>query len=75
MPDIKPDLEVGMVVQIDPESSGTFGGCFMVVTEPKLWGAQGYVLVPGVEGQGGQAFYRCKHEDMSVIGHATWTIE
>lgn len=76
MSDIKPDLRAGMVIQINPESSDTFGGCFMIITEPKIWGAQGYVQVPGIyEGEGGQAFYRCEHEDMSVIGNATWIIE
>ena len=37
------DLVPGDVVQIDPAHDPVFGGAFMVVTEPKSWGAQGYV--------------------------------
>lgn len=67
---MKPEegLSVGHIVQIDPEHDKRFGGCFMVATEPKPWGAQGYVEVPG----GRQAFYRCEWNDMELVGHATW---
>ena len=60
-------LEVGDVVQLSPELD-SFSGCFMVVTEPKSWGAQGYVRVPG----GGDAYYRAKTENMDYIGKAAW---
>ena len=32
---------VGQVVQINPEHDEVFGGCLMVITDPKSWGAQG----------------------------------
>ncbi len=71
---IKIQLEGGMVVQIDPMHDEKFGGCLMIVTEPKPWGAQGYVQVPSADGVL-QAWYRCEHEHMAVIGHAKWEIE
>lgn len=64
------ELTVGEIVQIDPEyrdgrSGQWFGGCLMVVTEPKPWGAMGYVQNAGQEGQ---AFYRCNWANMEPTG-------
>lgn len=64
------EWRVDEVVQIDPNSDDTFGGCYMTITEPKPWGAQGYVQIPG----GGQAYYRCKTENMHHIGFAEWAL-
>jgi len=61
------NLSIGDVVQLSPET-GDFAACFMIVTEPKAWGAQGYVRVPG----GGDAYFRAKHEHMTKIGRAEW---
>jgi hypothetical protein len=69
----KCELKPGMVVQIDPAHDPVFGGHFMVVTEPKTWGTQGYCLVfPTGEKPPGRAYYRCKFENMELIGFATW---
>lgn len=65
-------LQVGDVVQIDPKHDETFGGCFMIVTEPKEWGAQGYCSAPGKDGR---YYYRCPHSAMDLIGHAAWVQE
>jgi hypothetical protein len=62
------DLRPCDVVQIDPASSKVFGGCLMVVSKPKSWGAQGYVRIPGK----GDAYYRCKFEEMEYVGRAIW---
>ncbi len=45
----KTELKVGDVVQLHPDKVGNkaFAGCFMTVTEPKEWGAQGYVRTLG----------------------------
>jgi|HubBroStandDraft_3_1064219.scaffolds.fasta_scaffold04924_7 hypothetical protein len=56
------------VVQIDPAHDEVFGGCFLIVTEVKPWGVQGYVQVPGK----GQAYYRCEYENCHLIGRAEW---
>lgn len=72
----KTQLQVGDVVQIDPDHDPMFGGCFMIVTEPKAFGAQGAVLGPGGNGQNGSgiAYYRCSFENMEFIGHAMWEL-
>lgn len=62
------DLQVGDVVQIDPEHDNRFGGCFMQITEVKSWGVQGFVKTPGQ----GDAYYRCEYEQMHKIGAAEW---
>lgn len=73
------ELKKNHVVQLDPEKTRNkaFGGCFMVITEPKPWGAQGYVQGLGTrESQVGQAYYRAVWEEMSApIGDAIWVVE
>ncbi len=65
------ELSVGDIVQINPEHDYPFGGCLMVVTEPKPWGAQGYCTSPE---KPGSAFYcRVKFENMEPTGgRASW---
>jgi hypothetical protein len=61
-------LAVGEIVQISPEASGgteRFGGCLMVVTEPKSWGAQGYVKNAG---RAGLFFLNARWSDMEPTG-------
>lgn len=62
-------LVEGDVVQIDPAHDDRFGGCFMVVTEPKGFGAQGYISAPGEKGL---AYYRAPWAAMHKIGKAEW---
>lgn len=77
----KTDLKVGHIVQIDPAHDPIFGGHFMVVTEPKPWGAQGYCPVfphqdkDGKTVPGGFAYYRCNFENMELVGFAEWIRE
>ena len=64
-------LRAGEIVQLNPETCGNpmFAGCFMTVTEPKSWGAQGYVQALGEDGKpGGQAYYRAKWEEINLTG-------
>ena len=70
----KRELKHGDVVQLGPTTANTmFVYCFMTVTEPKSWGAQGFVQALGENGeQGGRAYYRAKFEDMEFVGHAVW---
>jgi len=68
-------LKTGQLVQLNPETVGNkmFAACIMVVTEPKAWGAQGYVQALGEDGEhGGQAYYRAKWEEMELVGDAEW---
>lgn len=65
------ELKVNEIVQLNPETCGNpmLAGCFMVVTEPKSWGAQGYVQCTGENGNpGGQAYYRAKFEEIEKTG-------
>lgn len=71
----KTTLEIGTLVQLNPviTRNPMFAACIMVVTEPKEWGAQGYVQSLGEDGkEGGQAYYRAKWEEMEVVGRAEW---
>jgi len=59
----------GDIIQVDPNHDECFGACFMVVTEPKSWGAQGYFQAPGQEGL---AYYRLKFKNGVKVGRAEW---
>lgn len=66
-------LAAGDVVQIDPSAGGFFPACFMLVTEVKGWGAQGFVSVPKSRDESpGRAFFRATWEQMELVGKATW---
>lgn len=68
------ELKVGEVVQINPEANDRFGGCLMIVSEEKAFGALGYVMVPHAEGPR-QAYLRCEFKDMEALGAtAEWLI-
>lgn len=71
------ELKEGDIVQINPEcgTNSMFGGCLMVVTEPKSWGAQGYVQALGQDGKiGGQAYIRLKSSEFERTGgRVVWT--
>lgn len=64
-------IEIGDVVQIDPQHDNRFGGCFMLVTEVKSWGYQGFVQIPA----SGQAYYRVPSAACVRIGRAEWALE
>jgi hypothetical protein len=66
----KIELEIGDVVQIDPTIDTVFGGQFMVITNLRTWGAQGYV--PTLSHPVRLAYYRCRFKDMEYVGKATW---
>lgn len=70
------ELKPGDVVQISPTLENClFKGAFMYVTEPKSFGAQGFISVPGQrDSMPGCAYFRCKFEDMEYIGHAAWVM-
>ena len=70
-------LMPGQVVQLSPTDckNRMLGACFMIVTEPKSFGAQGYVQALGEGGEiGGQAFYRATWPEMELVGEAVWTV-
>ena len=74
----KQELVIGTLVQLSPTAvkNKMFTACCMVVTEPKSWGAQGYVQALGEDSQpGGQAYYRATWEEMELVGIAQWVID
>lgn len=73
-------LQVGEIVQLVPGAvrNEAFTGCLMVVTEPKAFGAQGYVQALGEarDAPGGQAYYRANWAEMEPTGGtAPWLTE
>jgi len=73
------ELIPGEIVQLSPETcrNPMFSGCMMTVTEPKAFGAQGYVQALGENGKmGGQAHYRAQWSEMEPTGgRAPWAVE
>lgn len=74
----KCELKRGMVVQLNPETvkNKSFAAHFMVISEPKDFGAQGYMHGFGTrEATGGQAYYRAGWDEMELVGIAVWDVE
>lgn len=74
------ELEVGEIVQLDPiqTENKAFAACFMVITEIKNWGIQGYVQSLGNtrDEQGGQAYYRATWGTFERTGgKAVWLVQ
>lgn len=69
-------LRVGDVVQIDPTKLDClFAGAFMVVTEPRSWGAQGFIACDFTRGEmPKRAYYRAGWKDMEYVGRASWVL-
>lgn len=75
-------VAVGDVVQLSPDTvndgglafvNGFFPGCFMLVTEVKPWGVQGFISMPQEQGKHpGHAYFRAKRENFVRIGEAAW---
>lgn len=70
----KRELLPGDVVQLNPEiAQPMFSGCFLTVTEQKVFGCQGYVQCLGEDGKpGGQAFLRPTWAQMEYVGRAVF---
>ena len=68
-------LKEGQLVQLNPDTvkNRMFAACIMVVTDPKSWGAQGYVQSLGEAGEcGGRAYYRATWDEIELVGMAEW---
>lgn len=61
----------GDVIQIDPEYTSAFGGCFAFVEEVKDWGVSLCgVPIPGEDNP--IAYYRIPHGKYAIVGRAEW---
>jgi hypothetical protein len=73
----KRELIEGDVVQLNPDHA-KFPGLLVVVTEPKSWGCQGYLLhqedFEAVRYKG-KAFVRPTWTDMEYVGRLHWMLE
>lgn len=70
------ELEYGDAVQLHPEHE--FAGMLVVVTEPKPWGCQGYLMSQfNFEASRfqGIAYIRAKFEDFEYVGKMQWVCE
>lgn len=70
----KRELKFGDILQLDPNVED-FGGMLLVVTDPKEWGAQGYLMSAYTFEAykfDGRAFLRVKFEDVEYCGHLAW---
>ncbi len=73
----KTELHQGDVLQLKPDYP-EFGGMLIVVTEPKTWGCQGYLLASRIFHAcrfNGRAYLRPNFEDMEFVGKLTWIEE
>lgn len=70
----KQELEIGDILQLSPEHP-KYPCHFLIVTEPKNWGAQGALMhtrdIEGIKWKG-RAFLRVKFEDMEFCGKSQW---
>jgi hypothetical protein len=70
--DLQSILEENSVVQINENGQEGWIGCFVLVTEVKHWGIQGFVQIPKSEGQ---AYVRLTYDQIEYIGQAALTIK
>ena len=70
-------MQRGDVVQIRPETTNkAFAGCFMLVTEVKSWGVQGFIALPTERDRPpARAYYRATFDEVMKIGVANWVPE
>lgn len=70
----KRDLEEGDVIQLNPDHE-KFPGFLVVVTHPKSWGCQGYLMsaynFEAVKFMG-RAFVRTKFKEFEYVGKIVW---
>lgn len=72
--EFKVNVQAGSVVQLNQNAPGgpTYVGCFMIVTEAKAWGAEGYLQVPVGGGKSPERVpFKAQWREMEYCGHAT----
>ena len=74
------ELVEGDILQINPDNEHKFAGMLVIVTKPKRWGAQGYLMahynfeaVRVLPSQ--KAFIRVKFEDVEHVGRVEWIMQ
>lgn len=69
--------KIGNIYQINPELDPQLGGQYIVATEIKHWGIQGYLLLETPDDGSlfryeGKAYIRKKYEQIVLVGFAEW---
>jgi hypothetical protein len=69
--------KVGSIFQIDPDKVPELGGQFVVASEIKDWGVQGYLLLDRADSGNltrykGLAYVRRKWDELAFIGTVEW---
>lgn len=59
-------IEKDDIIQIVPDHK--WGGCLAVVDEPKSFGCQAYVTIPGPDGNAGEAYIRLNWNEFEPVG-------
>jgi len=67
------EIEIGDVVQIDPDADFAFGGCLLIVTELKGFGVLGFVAGPDSGGPS-PSYYRAESKEIRRIGRAAFRV-
>jgi ferredoxin-like protein FixX len=71
------EWKIGDIVQINPEIEHRWGGCLVIVTEPKQFGCQGILLCPK-EFEAfkfdGIAYVRVTYEECVYCGRCEWIL-
>lgn len=61
-------LKLGDVVQLNENNEPCWVGCFMMVTELKSWGVQGFVSIPKNKTDPAlRAYYRAEWQQMEML--------
>lgn len=70
------NIEVGDVVQVDPESAigKEWGPQLVIVTDPRPWGVKGYFLHAQERGDVGPAYIRLPNGSFERVGRAVWMV-
>lgn len=72
-------VRIGAIVQVDPDESDRYAGQFIIVTEIKEWGIQGYLAVtmedPDLVRWKGIAYVRMAWDKIWLVGFAEWLQE
>lgn len=76
----KRELNEGDILQISPDGKykDKFGGMLIVVSEPKCFGCQGYIMAPcDIQSVkfNGRTYLRVPFEEMEYIGHLEWILK
>lgn len=66
-------VDIGDVVQVNPASHQSFGGCFVIVEEVMGWGVVGFTIAPA-GGAPAHCPFRAESGDFVRVGRAPYLV-